>query len=227
MNNNGLSFKNISKKYYKNNKEIEVLNDISYTFSFGKFYAVTGHSGSGKSTLISILGLLDSFSSGTYMIQGNDITSFRDIEKSKFRMNHVGFIFQNFYLDEHLKSYENVELPMIINKNYSASMRKDRAIELLKKMNLEERVNHFPNEMSGGEQQRVAIARALANDPDIILADEPTGNLDEKNEIEIFKILRSMADSGKCVIVVSHSNQVKNYADVVLHLKDGKLGELS
>ena len=182
-----------------------------------------GHSGSGKSTLISILGLIDRPSSGKYYLNGEDVFKLDDYKLSKLRNKEIGFIFQNFYLDEHLKAYENVMIPMIINENIPKDERKNRAITLLKKLNLEKRINHFPKEMSGGEQQRVAIARALANEPNIILADEPTGNLDKKNELMVFEELKNLSLAGKLVIVVSHSDEIKNYADIILELKDGEL----
>ena len=139
--------------------------------------------------------------------------------------NIVMIPFLVYYLDENLKAYENVMVPMIINKNIKKEERKKLAIQLLEKFGLKERINHFPKELSGGECQRVAIARAMANNPDIILADEPTGNLDEKNEIIIFQELKKLSTEGKCVIVVSHSDRIKNYADTILSIKGGKIDE--
>ncbi len=216
-----LQLVNITKEYNSKARLVIALDHLSYDFQMGKFYAIMGHSGSGKSTLISILGLIERPTSGSYKIDGQDMFSLNDLELSRFRNQKIGFIFQNFYLDEHLKAYENVMLPMLINHNYNKTQRKERAICLLKKMKLDSRLEHFPREMSGGEQQRVAIARALANNPDIILADEPTGNLDEKNEKIIFEELRKLANDDKLVIVVSHSSKVKDYADIVINLKDG------
>ena len=138
-------------------------------------------------------------------------------------MKHIGFVFQDFNLDENLKAYENVMIPMLINKSIDNKEKKEKAIIALDKVGLKERVNHFPKQLSGGEKQRVAIARALANDPEIILTDEPTGNLDSKTEKRIFEILKKLSKSGKCVIVVSHSDVVKDYADTVLELCDGRL----
>lgn len=223
MENKYLKLENICKVYNSKTEKVIALNQISYQFEVGKFYAIMGHSGSGKSTLISILGLIDRPSSGKYYLNGEDVFKLDDYKLSKLRNKEIGFIFQNFYLDEHLKAYENVMIPMIINENIPKDDRKNRAITLLKKLNLEKRVNHFPKEMSGGEQQRVAIARALANEPNIILADEPTGNLDKKNENMIFEELKRLSLAGKLVIVVSHSDEIKNYADIILELKDGEL----
>ena len=223
MENKYLKLENICKVYNSKTEKVIALNQISYQFEVGKFYAIMGHSGSGKSTLISILGLIDRPSSGKYYLNGEDVFKLDDYKLSKLRNKEIGFIFQNFYLDEHLKAYENVMIPMIINENIPKDERKNRAITLLKKLNLEKRVNHFPKEMSGGEQQRVAIARALANEPNIILADEPTGNLDKKNENMIFEELKRLSLAGKLVIVVSHSDEIKKYADIILELKDGEL----
>ena len=193
MENKYLKLENICKVYNSKTEKVIALNQINYQFEVGKFYAIMGHSGSGKSTLISILGLIDRPSSGKYYLNGEDVFKLDDYKLSKLRNKEIGFIFQNFYLDEHLKAYENVMIPMIINENIPKDERKNRAITLLKKLNLEKRVNHFPKEMSGGEQQRVAIARALANEPNIILADEPTGNLDKKNEHMIFEELKNLS----------------------------------
>ena len=223
MENKYLKLENICKVYNSKTEKVIALNQINYQFEVGKFYAIMGHSGSGKSTLISILGLIDRPSSGKYYLNGENVFKLDDYKLSKLRNKEIGFIFQNFYLDEHLKAYENVMIPMIINENIPKDERKNRAITLLKKLNLEKRINHFPKEMSGGEQQRVAIARALANEPNIILADEPTGNLDKKNELMVFEELKNLSLAGKLVIVVSHSDEIKNYADIILELKDGEL----
>lgn len=223
MENKYLKLENICKVYNSKTEKVIALNQINYQFEVGKFYAIMGHSGSGKSTLISILGLIDRPSTGKYYLNGEDVFKLDDYKLSKLRNKEIGFIFQNFYLDEHLKAYENVMIPMIINENIPKDERKNRAITLLKKLNLEKRINHFPKEMSGGEQQRVAIARALANEPNIILADEPTGNLDKKNELMVFEELKNLSLAGKLVIVVSHSDEIKKYADIILELKDGEL----
>lgn len=214
---------NINKKYSKNNNEINALSNINVNFEKGKFYAIMGHSGSGKSTLLSIIGLINDFDSGKYFLENKDIKKLNDIELSKFRMNKIGFIFQDFYLDEHMTALENVMLPMIINDKIQKNERKNIALDLLKKVNMLERASHLPKELSGGEQQRIAIARALANNPAIILADEPTGNLDVENEKIIFEELKKLSKSGKCVIVVSHSNEAIKYADIVMSIEKGEL----
>lgn len=218
-----MNLENINKTYKTKSKEVKVLQNLSIEFFSHNFYAIMGHSGSGKSTLINILGLIDTFDNGSYELYGLKSKEYKDIELSKLRMEHIGFIFQGFHLKPTLKAYENVMIPMLINKNIPKAKRKDKATELLGKVGLIDRLEHFPKELSGGEQQRVAIARALANNPTIILADEPTGNLDEKTEQEIFKLLKDLSREGKCVIVVSHSEYVKEYADKVYKLKNGKL----
>lgn len=218
--------KNVTKNYSGRHRNILVLDGVSVEFLSGTFYLIIGHSGNGKSTLINILGLIDSKFDGNYSIYGKEVSTLDDKDLAKIRMQHVGFIFQDFYLDPYLKAIENVLAPMYINENISKESRKSKATELLEKVGLKDRIHHFPRELSGGEQQRVAIARALANDPDIILADEPTGNLDSTNEKMIFEQLKKLSKDGKCVIVVSHSDLAKKYADVVYELDDHKLREV-
>ena len=213
----------LEKIYNTSTEKVIALTNFSYKFEKGKFYAIMGTSGSGKSTLIKILGLMDVLTSGKYFINEKDVSSLNDTELSSIRMNNIGFIFQDYYLDKNLRAYENVMVPMLINKSIEKEKRKTRACELLKALGLGDRLKHFPKELSGGEQQRVCIARSLANNPDYILADEPTGNLDENNEVRIMQILKQLSKSGKCIIVVSHSNEILKYADEVLKLKGGKL----
>lgn len=218
-----ITIEDITKTYKTKKRDVEVLKNIDLTFSLGKFYAIMGPSGSGKSTLFNILGLVDTPSSGTYKINGIDTTKLTDKSSSIIRMNNIGFVFQDFNLDSYLNALENVMMPLYLNKKIKKEDREKISKDILTKLNLENRLEHFPNELSGGEAQRVAIARALVNNPNIILADEPTGNLDEKLETEIFKILKSLTKENKCVIVVSHSSKIKEYADVVYTLKDGKI----
>lgn len=218
-----MKLENVVKLYKTNHNEVKALDNINYDFETGKLYAVMGHSGSGKSTLINILGLIEPLTSGTYYINNKNIIDLTDIEASELRMKNIGFIYQDFYLDEYLNALENVMLPMLINNEMNYKEKLTRANQLLDNLGLEERKIHFPKELSGGEKQRVAIARALANNPGIILADEPTGNLDEENEIKIFTELKKLSSLGKCVIVVTHTNLIKKYADEVLNISKGKL----
>ena len=211
------------KEYIRNKEKIVVLNNINTKFEEGKTYAIMGNSGSGKTTLLNILGTLDILTSGKMLIDSEEILRLKENEKAYIRMKKIGFIFQEFYLNQYMTVQENIMQPMYINKEYDKTAKKQRTNELIEMMGLSQRKKHYPKELSGGEQQRVAIARALANKPDIILADEPTGNLDKNNEQKIFEILNSLSKNGKCVIIVSHSNVVKKYADIILNLEEGKL----
>ena len=177
-----------------------------------------------QSTLINILGLVDTFDDGKYMIDNVDTQNLNEDEKANIRMKKFGFVFQKFFLNERLTACDNVIVPMLINKNIEVNKRKILAQDLLKSLGLENRINHKPNELSGGEQQRVAIARALVNDPDFIIADEPTGNLDKNNEKMVLDILKDLTvKNNKSVIVVTHSDDVKKYADVIYIITDGIL----
>lgn len=215
--------KKISKSYKTKKKRVDVFSNLSVTFDKGKFYAIMGPSGSGKSTLFNILGLIDECDNGEYLLFGKDVGQSKDKELSYLRMENIGFIYQDFMLDSYLSAIENVMMPMYLNKDILKNERKNRAMNLLEQLGLKERVNHFPSELSGGEQQRVAIARALVNNPSIILADEPTGNLDESMQSEVFKLLKSLSKEGKCVIVVSHNSEIKKYADEIYLLNNGVL----
>lgn len=221
-----LELKNVDKSYFKNKKEVDVLNHINYQFQEHKFYCIMGKSGAGKSTLIQMLGLLLEPTSGKILLNKMDTSLSTENEKADIRSKEIGFIFQSFYLDPLLNAYENVMLPGYIDKNTTLKEKKERAYSLLKEMGLENRETHFPKELSGGEQQRVAIARALFNNPNIILADEPTGALDPENEKKILEILKKLSKNGKCVIVVSHNELVKKYADKILYIDKGNLKEV-
>lgn len=222
-----LEIKDLIKNYYHKEKKIEVLKSLSYNFEKGKFYGIMGHSGSGKTTLFNIIGTIDKEYNGNILVNSKNISSLNDEDMASLRNLEIGFVFQDFFLDEGLTALENVMIPMIINENIPKEEREVIAKKLLKEVGMEDREKHFPKELSGGEKQRVAIARALSNNPNILLCDEPTGNLDEETENKIFALLKNLSKSGKCVIVVSHSNEVKSYADVMLYLKDGKLNEIT
>lgn len=215
--------KNGYKEFVLKNEKIIAMDNINLEFKTGKFYAIMGHSGSGKSTLIQILGLLDNLTKGELFINGKDVSNLTENEKADIRMQEIGFVFQSFYLNPRLNALENVMLPMYINFKIKRKKRKEKAINLLSSFGLENRKTHYPKELSGGEQQRIAIVRALVNDPNFILADEPTGNLDVKNEKIVFDTLRKLADNGKSVIVVSHNENIKNYADEVIYIENGKV----
>lgn len=224
MHTTAISISGISKKYSNN---ISVLYELSYCFVKNKFYAITGPSGSGKTTLLQILGTILEATSGEIKINGEPIDNMNDEQKSHLRRDQIGFVFQDFMLNPYLKAYENVMLPMLIKNDLKLPQMKSKAIDILDNLGLAARAEHFPHQLSGGEQQRVAIARALANEPDIILADEPTGNLDEDNEAAVFSLLKNIAADNKCVITVSHNDSIKNYADMILSLVNGRLMESS
>lgn len=211
------------KEYLKKKEKISVLENINVKFEKEKLYAIMGESGSGKTTLLNIIGTLDTLTKGKLLINDKEIINLKDEEKAKIRMKEIGFVFQNFYLNPNMTVEENIMQPMYINPEYNRISMEEKTEELIKMVGLESRRTHYPKELSGGEEQRVAIARALANNPEIILADEPTGNLDKNNEIKILEILKDLSKKGKCVIIVSHSNKVIEYADKVLNLKEGKL----
>lgn len=220
-----LKLDKISKVYsIDKNDKISLLNDISLEISNNKFYGIVGHSGSGKSTLLNIIGLIDDFDSGKYFIDNKEVNYLSEDEKSSIRMKKFGFVFQSFYLNNRLTALENIMIPMYINKGIPKSERKKIAMNLLEKFGLGNRINHRPNQLSGGEQQRVAIARALANNPEVILADEPTGNLDKKNEEMIFNYFKKLVtEDKKTVVIVSHNEIINKYADIIYKLEDGKI----
>ena len=221
-----IKLSSISKNYKKDGKTLKVLENINYEFNPGYLYCIIGKSGAGKTTLIEILGLLLNYDSGNLYINDKDVTKLSDNEKSEIRNKNIGFVFQNYYLNPLMKAYENVMLPMYLNDKINSKDRKDLAYKLLTKVELKKRERHYPKELSGGEAQRVAIARALANNPDIILADEPTGALDSENAANILNILKDLSKQNKCVIIVSHDDRVKNYADKVLVIENHKLQEV-
>jgi ABC-type lipoprotein export system ATPase subunit len=206
----------------KNFKKLCAVNDVSAELFAGKMYAIMGPSGAGKSTLLNLMGTLDVPSSGTIRISGQDVVRLSEPQRAALRSQYLGFVFQAFLLNPKMKAYENVMLPMYLGKCSKSEM-KNRAYSLLDELGLRERANHFPKELSGGEQQRVALARALANDPACILADEPTGNLDPDNEQAVFEYLKRLSEQGKCVVVVSHNARIREYADEVLQMNRGSV----
>ena len=220
---NSIVAKDLVKIY---NQQVTALKEVSITINQGEFIVVMGHSGSGKSTLLQMIGLLDLPTSGSIFINSRDVSKLPKNAVADVRQKSLGFVFQAFHLNPQLKAYENVMLPMLINPEYKnkAEMEK-KAKELIDVVGLSERADHYPRQLSGGEQQRVAVARALANDPDFILADEPTGNLDSENEVVIFTLLKELAQQGKGIMVVSHNESVLEYADRVYYMKDGVLGD--
>lgn len=213
---------NINKTYKNGSLELQVLKNISFKVDKGEFLAIMGSSGSGKSTMMNILGCLDNQYEGRYILDGIDISKSTENELSEIRNKKIGFIFQSFNLLPRLTALENVELPLVYS-SIPKEERHKRANELLEMVGLKERIHHRPNELSGGQRQRVAIARALANNPSIILADEPTGNLDSKSEEEIIEILQKLNKMGKTIVIVTHEPSIGEIAERKIIFKDGEI----
>ncbi len=213
---------NINKTYKNGSLELQVLKNISFKVDKGEFLAIMGSSGSGKSTMMNILGCLDNQYEGRYILDGIDISKSTENELSEIRNKKIGFIFQSFNLLPRLTALENVELPLVYS-SIPKEERHKRANELLEMVGLKERIHHRPNELSGGQRQRVAIARALVNDPSIILADEPTGNLDSKSEGEIIEILQKLNKMGKTIVIVTHEPSIGEIAERKIIFKDGEI----
>jgi putative ABC transport system ATP-binding protein len=217
-----LHLENIPKNYYMGKQELQVLKDISLDIYKNEYVALMGPSGSGKSTLMNILGCLDSPTSGVYILNGKDVSKMPDNDLAAVRNKEIGFVFQQFNLLPRLTAAENVALPLVYNGT-SKKMRIEQALEMLTRVGLADRSHHKPNELSGGQGQRVAIARALVNTPSIILADEPTGNLDSKTSIEIMEIFGKIHDAGNTVILVTHEEDIAHYAHRIIRLRDGAI----
>jgi putative ABC transport system ATP-binding protein len=215
-----IHLENIRKNYYLGKQTIEVLKGISFDIFKNEYVALMGPSGSGKSTLMNILGCLDTPTSGIYILNGKDVSRTSDNDLADVRNNEIGFVFQQFNLLPRLTAVENVALPLVY-AGVPKKQRTEKAMEVLRKVDLVDRATHKPNEMSGGQNQRVAIARALVNDPSIILADEPTGNLDSKTSYEIMDIFSKIHESGNTVILVTHEEDISHYAHRIIRLRDG------
>ena len=219
--NNYIKIKNLTKKYDKN-KSIKVLNDISFNFEAGKTYSIMGPSGSGKSTLLNLLSLIDNPTTGSIEINSNKIKLNNKVENDLIRAKKIGIIYQDKNLLSDFTALENVYLPnLLISKEKQKSV--DLAKKLIKNVGMSSRINHFPNELSGGENQRIAIARALINNPDIILADEPTGSLDTDNAKLIFKILFNLKNKNRIIIFATHNRYFANMADCKIMMNDGNI----
>lgn len=213
---------NIRKSYFMGKMELKVLKGISVEIFKNEYVALMGPSGSGKSTLMNILGCLDSPTAGHYILNGKDVSKMPDDELADVRNKEIGFVFQQFNLLPRLTAAENVALPLVYNGS-SKKVRTELALEMLNRVGLSDRSHHKPNELSGGQNQRVAIARALVNNPSIILADEPTGNLDSKTSVEIMHIFDKIQADGNTVILVTHEEDIAHYAHRVVRLKDGMI----
>lgn len=219
-----ITLKNIYKTYSMGENSVNALSDVSLNIKKHEFAAIVGPSGSGKSTLMNILGCLDVPSSGRYVLDGNEISGMSDNELADIRNTRIGFIFQGFNLLKKLTAIENVELPLVY-QGVNQKERHRRSIEALEAVGLGDRIRHTPNELSGGQQQRVAIARALVSNPPILLADEPTGNLDSKSGMEIMKIMHDLHGNGNTVILITHDNNIALQAKRVIRIIDGQISE--
>ncbi len=213
---------NLSKIFRTEEIETTALNNVSFEINEGEFVAIMGPSGCGKSTLLNILGLLDNPTEGSYELLGKEMSKLKESERTKFRKGKLGFVFQSFNLIDELNVFENVELPLKY-LNIGASERKRRVNEILKRMSISNRAKHYPQQLSGGQQQRVAIARAVVSNPKLILADEPTGNLDSKNRKEVMNLLCELNSEGTTIVMVTHSQKDASMAQRIINLFDGRI----
>lgn len=219
-----IDIEDVYKIYVQGESEVRALDGVSLKINEGEFVAIVGASGSGKSTLMNMLGCLDSPTFGSYMLKGQNVSAMTDKELSYIRNRKIGFIFQGFNLISGLSAIENVELPLIYRKE-SKKIREERSLRALRAVSLEERKNHRPCELSGGQQQRVAIARAIAGKPDIILADEPTGNLDSQSGTEVMTILKELNLCGITIVLITHDMSVAAQASRIIKIKDGRIAD--
>ena len=217
-----IKIENLSKVFRTSEVETVALDKVNINVDKGEFVAVMGPSGCGKSTLLNILGLLDNPTGGSYKLNDTEVANLKEKERTRLRKGEIGFVFQSFNLIDELNVFENVELPLTY-MGLSASERKKRVNEMLKRMNISHRAKHFPQQLSGGQQQRVAIARAVITDPKLILADEPTGNLDSKNGAEVMELLTELNRQGTTIVMVTHSKHDAGYAHRIIHLFDGNI----
>ena len=217
-----IQIKNLSKVFRTEEVETKALSDVSITINQGEFVTIMGASGSGKSTLLNIVGLLDGATGGSYQLINQEVLGIKEQEKSKIRKQNIGFVFQNFNLIDELSVYDNIELPLIYN-NIPASERKVKVEAIAERLAISHRLKHYPQQLSGGQQQRVAVARALINDPKIILADEPTGNLDSKNGNEVMELLTDLHAQGATILMVTHSDYDASFSQKTIFMKDGMI----
>ena len=219
-----IRLENLYKIYHPGPQEVRALDGVSLSVEAGEFVAIVGHSGSGKSTLMNMLGCLDTPTSGAYFLEGRDVSRLRDDELSEIRNVQIGFIFQGFNLIPGLDALENVELPLLY-RGIGKSQRRQLAMDALRRVGLAERLHHRPAEMSGGQQQRVAIARAIAARPPLLLADEPTGNLDTRSGREVMDILWDLHAEGRTIILITHDEGIASSAQRIVRIQDGKVLE--
>src|SRR5665647_2129251 len=219
-----LNMQNISKSYYMGEEELEVLHNVNLTINTGEFISILGPSGSGKSTIMNIIGCLDAASSGKYLLSGNDIDDLDETELAKVRNKEIGFVFQSFQLLPRMTALQNVELPLIYT-GLPYSERKKRAKAILERVGLSDKMRNLPNQLSGGQQQRVAIARALVTEPTILLADEPTGALDQKTGAQVMELFEELNRDSRTIIMITHDTNIARHAKRVVNILDGYLTE--
>lgn len=223
MNDPILSIQHLRRDFKMGDETVHALRGVSFDVYSGEFLTIMGTSGSGKSTMLNILGCMDKPTSGEYILDGNHIEKLKSDALARIRNRKLGFVFQSYNLLARTTAIENVELPLLYNSKISASERHDRAVEALKRVGLESRMNHLPNQLSGGQQQRVAIARALVNDPVILLADEATGNLDTRTSYEIMEIFQELNSRGKTIVFVTHEPDIATFSSRTIVLRDGQI----
>ncbi len=219
-----LQIKNLSKSYFMGKLSVSVLHNISFSVNKGEFVSIMGPSGCGKSTLMNLIGCLDRPTNGDIYLKGVNVSTLKDEDLARIRNKEIGFVFQTFNLLPRISAIENVEVPLVYS-GISRAQRKNKSYSALESMGIAQRAKHNPNELSGGERQRVAIARAIVNDPSIILADEPTGNLDSKSGIEVMKIFERLNNSGSTIILVTHDTNIAMFGRRLIRLFDGKIVE--
>lgn len=219
-----IDMRNITKTYDMGSIKVDALRGVSLFVKEGEFISIIGPSGSGKSTLMNMIGCLDTPSTGEYYLDGKEISTYNESQLSRVRNEKIGFIFQKFNLLPRMSAFENVELPLIY-RGMSAEKRREKSIEALEKVGLSDRMNHKPTELSGGQQQRVAIARALAGDPPILLADEPTGNLDSKSGNDVINLIKKLSSEGKTIVLITHDPEVAEISQRIVTIRDGLLLE--
>jgi putative ABC transport system ATP-binding protein len=217
-----IQLKKLSKIFRTDEIETTAINSINLNIKAGEFVSIMGPSGCGKSTLLNIIGLLDSLSEGEYVFLNTDVSQFREQQRAAMRKKSIGFIFQNFNLIDELSVFDNIELPLIYNK-IASNLRKKQVEEIAERLGIAHRLKHFPQQLSGGQQQRVAVARALVTKPDLILADEPTGNLDSKNGSEVMELLTELHAKGATILMVTHSAYDAAFSQKIITMKDGSI----
>lgn len=217
-----IQIQNLKKSFRTEEVETLALNNVNFSVEEGEFAAIMGPSGCGKSTLLNIIGMLDNPTEGSYKFAGHEVGGLKERQRTELRKGNLGFVFQSFNLIDELTVFENVELPLIYLK-MGKSERREKVVQVLERMKIAHREKHFPHQLSGGQQQRVAIARAVVTNPKLILADEPTGNLDSKNGIEVMNLLTELNQEGTTIVMVTHSDRDSHYAHRVINLFDGQI----